>query len=430
MPPEAPAASNQQLPKGLPAVVPPSGKFIVQLFFVPFIIVTAVVCFLLAFNWLVGSGHSPEQFLRKLDDPNPDIRWRGAEDLAQVLLRDEVLASNPKFALDLTDRLRQALQTNSADEKALAERLYQQPKGEFDKHARWLDPGRDHALYLSACLGNLMVPVGAPLLGEMALSQDGSDARVVARQRWRAVWVLANLGENVKRFDKLPPARKESVRAELGVEADGTSERAHWASAALKYLNPLQSRCLQDLGVDKALLQCAEDPNPFLREITAFALNFWDGSPEENARIEERLVKLSFDDGRGEEMLEQLRDEDDKADGIITKTPGLKIRYNATVALARRGSDNVRLGLLQEMLDESVQKENFRLRPKTGPEVPDEATATLTLVTALQAVAELHRKRPEPDLSTLYSALDQLGQAANAAVRNEAERTLIALGRR
>src|SRR5262249_39997978 len=131
MQPDATATSNYE-PKGLPYVQPPSGKFIVQLFLVPFIIVAAVVGFLLAFNWLVGSGHAPEQFLRKLDDSNPDIRWRGAEELAQVLLRDADLASNPKFGLDLADRLRQAVQSNTAEEKALAERLRSQPKSELE----------------------------------------------------------------------------------------------------------------------------------------------------------------------------------------------------------------------------------------------------------------------------------------------------------
>ena len=45
-------------PKGLPVVVPPSGKFIAQLFLVPFLIVTLIVCFLLTINWLVGGAYA------------------------------------------------------------------------------------------------------------------------------------------------------------------------------------------------------------------------------------------------------------------------------------------------------------------------------------------------------------------------------------
>src|SRR5262249_13317570 len=94
----------------LPVVVPPSVKFIIQVFLGPFIIVTIVVGFLLLVNWLAGNARSPDDFLKKLDNPNSDIRWRGAEDLAQVLKRDDYLASDPNFALELASRLRQALQ--------------------------------------------------------------------------------------------------------------------------------------------------------------------------------------------------------------------------------------------------------------------------------------------------------------------------------
>ena len=69
-------------PPGLPPVAPPSGKFIVQLFMVPGLIVGLIVCILLLFNWLFGGPRSPEAFLQKLDDPNTEVRWRAAADLA------------------------------------------------------------------------------------------------------------------------------------------------------------------------------------------------------------------------------------------------------------------------------------------------------------------------------------------------------------
>jgi hypothetical protein len=182
--------------------------------------------------------------------------------------------------------------------------------------------------------------------------------------------------------------------------------------------------------VDKALLQCAEDQDPFLREIAAFALNFWEGDAAERKRIEEVLAKLAHDDGHGEDFLVQFREEQDKSDQAITRSPGLKIRYNATVALARRGSDKVRLGVLEEMLDENQQQQNFRLRRKDGQEVAEDATVHATLVSALQAIAEFHHKQPERDLSSLYPALDELARNPNMALRNEAERTLRTLGRK
>jgi hypothetical protein len=411
---DVPSASGPDGANGLPAVQPPSGKFIAQLFLVPFIIVSVVVGFLLLVNWLVGNARSPDDFLSKLDNSNVDVRWRGAQDLAQVLLRDEHLASDPKFALDLVDRLRQASQIRAADAKSAQEQAQLQ-------------------MYLCACLGNVMLPVGAPMLDELAVRTDGGDAAVVARRRWRAVWALANLGENLKRFDHLLPGRRQAVLAELEQEAASSSPpRAEYAAKSLTYLTGPRAGSLATLGVDRTLLQCAEEPDPFLREITAFALNFWQGSAEENARVENALAKLTRDNGRGEELLVRYRDDPDKPDNTaedVVRVPGLKIRYNATVALARRGSEKVRLGVLREMLDESQQQKNFILKQKGGDETPDQATATLTVTSALQAVAELHRQAPKRDLSELYPAIDELAHHADLTVRKEAERTLQILGR-
>src|SRR5207302_1853461 len=131
----------------------------------------------------------------------------------------------------------------------------------------------------------------------------------------------------------------------------GQRERAAAAQQALDYLKGKQAGSLSVLGVDKTLIQCAEDASPFVREITAFALNFWEGTAAENDRLEQVLVKLANDDGRGEEQLAQLRDTPEEAtDEALTRVPGLKVRYNATIALARRGSARVRLGMLGEML--------------------------------------------------------------------------------
>ena len=429
MPAEAPFASNHQTPKGLPSVVPPSGREFARLFLTPLLIVIGLVIPLVGFFWWFGGAWSPEDYLAKLDDPNPDVRWRGAEYLGQMLLRDDNLASNPKFALDLAERLRQALDSTASAEKALAERLRQQPPVELAHDRKALEPGRDHILYLGSCLGSMTIPVGAPLLSQMAITSDGAEPRVVTRRRWQALWALANLGDNLKRFQRLIPARQEMVLAELETEGSGLGERAEWARAALDYMTGPQAKKLQRLGVDKVLMFCATDPDPFLREITAFALNFWEGDADERGRLEEVLVKLAVDNGQGEGTLTQLHHDENKTEEAITKVPGLKIRYNATVALARRGSDRVHLGVLQEMLDETLQRQHFGLRRKDGEEVPDEATARVTVATALQAVAELHHKKRQRDLSLLYPAIDAVAHGHNVALKGEAERTLNVLGR-
>jgi hypothetical protein len=423
MPPEAPFASNDNPPKGLPVVTPPSGKEFARLFLTPLFIVIGLVIPLVGFFWLFGGGWTPEDYLAKLDDPNPDIRWRGAEYLGQMLLRDDNLASNPKFGLDLAERLRQTLGDNAAAERGLAQRLRRQPKTELLREDKALEPARDLVLYLGSCLGNLTLPVGAPILSRIAMTPDDAESNVATRRRWQALWALANLGDNLKRFGRPIQGRQDRVLSELAAEAAGVGQRAEWARAALDYLEGPQAKRLGGLGVDKALVLCAEDRNPFLREVAAFALNFWEGDATERGRLEQVLAKLAVDSGQGEESLSELREEENKTEEAITKVPGLKIRYNATVALARRGSDQARVDVLQDMLDEPLQQQNFVLKRKNGAEVPDGATARVTVATALQAVAELHRKNPELDLSRLYRAIEEIAEGKNAALQAEALRT-------
>src|SRR5262249_30437931 len=126
--PESPVATAP--PKGLPPVVPPSGGFIAQLFLVPGLIVTAVVLLLLVFNWYLNGSRSPEQFLNNLDNTNPEVRWRAASDLAQILLRDEHLATDARFALSVAERLHTAFNDIAPAEKALADRLSRLPADE------------------------------------------------------------------------------------------------------------------------------------------------------------------------------------------------------------------------------------------------------------------------------------------------------------
>jgi hypothetical protein len=95
--------------------------------------------------------------------------------------------------------------------------------------------------------------------------------------------------------------------------------------------------------------------------------------------------------------------------------------------LARRGSTKVRLAMLKEMLDEPAQIQNFRRKQSDGKEVADEALARHTLVTTLQAIAALHRKAPQLDLTELRPAIDKLAESDNVLVRTEVKNTQKAL---
>ncbi|MFO0809082.1 MAG: hypothetical protein U0746_10695 [Gemmataceae bacterium] len=110
---------------------------------------------------------------------------------------------------------------------------------------------------------------------------------------------------------------------------------------------------------------------------------------------------------------------------------GWEVRYNAALALARRGSDKatdpVILDTLKEMLDEPQQLRNFRTRLKDGREVPDDQAARETVVGTLRAVADLHRKRPDADIAALRPVVAKLVESENPVVRTEAKATQLAI---
>jgi len=56
-----------------------------------------------------------------LQSTNRDIRWRTASDLAQVLRRDDALATDVGFGLKLADLLQQALAEQVRMERTSAE---------------------------------------------------------------------------------------------------------------------------------------------------------------------------------------------------------------------------------------------------------------------------------------------------------------------
>jgi hypothetical protein len=412
----------------LPVVVPPSGRFIAQLFLVPFAIVASVVGVLLLVQWLVGSARSPADFLGRLDNPNRDIRWRGAEDLAQVLRRDDQLASDPRFGLDLTERLEHVFHDATSEAKEPVTRRQASHEKRLPD-AEEQEPAKDYLFYLTGCVGNLSLPLGAPLLGQMALATKGTDSTSAALGRRRAVWVIAQLGDNLKRFDRLTESRRHSVMDELqGLTASSTGFRREWATTTLDYYQGPEAKSLHVLGLDEVFAKCAQDQDPLLRSLVAFALNFWEGLPSENVKMEELLVKLTRDDGHGEEVLARLREADPQPSESITRRPGSTIRINANIALARRGSPLARIDLLKEMLDESALREDFLVRTRDGHEMPDEEMVANTLDATLRAIGELHQRRPEIDLSGLQGAIEKLAESPNLALKSEAKRTLEVLG--
>lgn len=305
MPSETPPAGipSTPPPRGLPPVTPPSGKFIAQLFLVPGMIVLFAVLLLLMFRYLFGGSYAPEQFLRQLDDANPDIRWRGASDLAQVLEKNESLPlrADVAFAQQLARRLQLAIDDLNAEEKALSEASAHKPSEERDKAWRKLAPLRKNVNFLAAAVSRFHAPVALPPLAELAQRSGSPDAKGEALLRRQAVWALGILGNDIQNFAKLPAEHRSAIVARLIEDAtNDDAPSAVRARTALFYLAPERLEQLPDgkqsiVAVDGVLARCAEVDDPFTRELVALALRFWDGP-----LVEPTVVKLTRDDGHGQ----------------------------------------------------------------------------------------------------------------------------------
>jgi hypothetical protein len=154
---------------------------------------------------------------------------------------------------------------------------------------------RGYVQYLTASVGTLMTPVGAPVLADLAVKGAGRDPKVNTMVRRQAVWGLASLGEALQRFERLPADRKAEVLASLDQAADtAPGEQAAWARRSAEAL-----RHQAPLGVVAALAECANADDPFLRQQVALALTFWGGTPDEDKLAEATLLKLARDDGHG-----------------------------------------------------------------------------------------------------------------------------------
>jgi hypothetical protein len=303
-----PAPPSAAPPPGLPPVEPPSGRFIVQLFVVPGLIVLAVVLVLMAIAYST-SQNTPDYYLNRLDSHNADIRERAQNDLAQILKRSESGSlrwkADAHFALELAERLRKALDELAEAEKEVADGITKSeaeakakgitlPQAELDVSWRKIAKLRNHVSFLASALGDLHVPVGVPLLAEMCLADKSPDVNGHTLQRRKAFWSLSNLGENTKKFADLPSDKQAEALDTLKAEADGAMPRAGWARTALHYLGSEPASKEGVVHVDKVLADCAKADDRDVREKVAFALNFWDGP-----LVEPTLVKLQQDNGHG-----------------------------------------------------------------------------------------------------------------------------------
>ena len=92
--------------------------------------------------------------------------------------------------------------------------------------------------------------------------------------------------------------KKEAVLDKLNASSD--ADHADWMRDAARALRDRAEGVGDDMGVGDVLIACSRDKgDPYLRELSAFAMNFWRGDAAANARMEEALLALTNDDGGG-----------------------------------------------------------------------------------------------------------------------------------
>jgi hypothetical protein len=115
--------------------------------------------------------------------------------------------------------------------------------------------------------------------------------------------------------------------------------------------------------------------------------------------------------------------------GKLPASQGWHVRYNATLALARAGSEQIPLDVLAQMLDEDMQMRNFLVLGDDGKVVADEPAARRTVFNALKGLADWHKHkeavdkvgRDNPELLRAYAAVDRLTQSPNEELQQEAK---------
>src|SRR5262245_45263721 len=68
----------------LPPVQPPTSGFLLQLFFIPLVIVLIIVVVWMLFSWLANMGATPRELIRELSRRN-NASWQRAVTLAEIL---------------------------------------------------------------------------------------------------------------------------------------------------------------------------------------------------------------------------------------------------------------------------------------------------------------------------------------------------------
>lgn len=382
--------------KSLPPVEAPNVRMILQLFIVPGLLVALVIGFILVFFGGVGVGpRSPSDFISGLGSQSGHKRQQTAHDLAQYLPRQAELREDVGFALDVADLL----------DKEMKLQKVNPPKP--DRNGEVMDLLE----YLPAVVGNFQVPVGLPLLEELVRTNADKLQVQLNLLRFRnALIAIGMLGARLKEFDANPPEVRERQLAALAREAGDEPGRKLWAKQALNYLQRRQAHrqagskepLADDLGLVPTLTIGARGGDEMGRKLAVLALANWD-----EKGTEELLREMTNPGG----VIEVFED-NDQARALR------EIRYNAALALARRGSPLTPVPIVLETLDAAKLQELYP-DAKTSPAFSLMVKALRDLKAGRVANPALWDQHPE-----VQEAVRKLANYPAVVIQTEATRLL------
>jgi HEAT repeat protein len=175
----------------LPPVEPPAAGFIMQLFFIPMIIVGIIVMIWLMFSWLAHMGSRPEQLVDDIDKLN-HASWQKALTLANML-RDpgnDSLRRNSELAARLASVLERQIDESMMDQDRI-----------------WF------RMYLCRALGEFQVSDGLTALQHAASSERDVKEQDVRRAALEAIGLLAGRANAIseEQIDELLPALRAAA---------------------------------------------------------------------------------------------------------------------------------------------------------------------------------------------------------------------------
>jgi len=231
--PPAQGSFSYGRPEELPPVKPPSAGFIVQLFLIPALIVMAVVAVWALFGRLADSGADWGQLVAELGSGNEHRRWRAAQELAQLIRNDQLQPPIDREPLSQNRQVCEALV------KLLNESLDQTTPSQDDVL---------HQEFLARCMGSLQDSSQTlPVLAQAMRPERDVEVRKSALM---AVTTIAG-----EKFDKA-----------MGFSGDGSKGDDNLQR------KPLPEPCLADPAVLEQLRVAAQDTEPVVRHLAAYAL--------------------------------------------------------------------------------------------------------------------------------------------------------------